>query len=90
MNPLTANQLSQGANQRLGNNVHKRGVRSRHYLQLSNSYEFECEIRSIVNNGHAVPRWYVVAAREDVATAKIFNNETDFIAQTTVNVAEGT
>jgi len=90
MNPLTANQLSQGANQRLGNCVHNRTARLRDPHQLANVYDLECEVRMICKPRETIPQWSPSISREDMAMARLFIDDQEFIAQTTVNLAEGT
>ena len=112
MNPLTANQLSQGANQRLGNNVHHRSRRDRAPANLGIMQEYEAMKQFVARAGKGLPNGSIVhhstgdyivdrsdidadnggtmIVPEDAATARVFIAEADFIAQTTVNVAEGT
>ena len=86
---LTANQLSQGANQRLGNCVHNRTARLRDPMRLANCYELQCDVQKTTHALHSYFGQHPAKA-EDLATANMFAAASEFIAQTTVNVAEGT
>ena len=53
MNPLTANQLSQGANPRLGNNCHNRQVRDKNSARLAFAYNHECLMQALASIAQA-------------------------------------
>ena len=90
MKPLTANQLSQGANQRLGNCVHNRTARIRDPHQLANAYELELSMHQMMKAFSHIPARTEPINRDDLLTARVFLDDAQFIAQTTVNLAEGT
>jgi len=90
MNMLTANQISQGENQRLGNCVHNRTAPLRDPHQLDNAYELELSMNTMLKAFSHIPARTEPINRDDLLTSRVFIAEADFIAQTTVNLAEGT